>query len=266
MTIKFKTNLRVGSRTIEIEETVETPNQMFERLAYWDSWAIKPPANDVYFRFRVTKEKGFKYYSMVCPSADKEFHFGQLMDGKNTLFPKHKEGWVPRYHAGADEEPEEAHTPAPQASEKTKMAEQDQLWLRLTQSAWGTLVHPQTREAAGDFVFALLSAPKESATVEQLRRGIAAIEKACKQPVILEWAATAWLYERESKSSLATKMEILGLMCRYLHEVGDFQDLLTVLGGDLSKRNRDTVLRVRDNLKSWFTVDTGVLTEADIKF
>lgn len=109
MALKFKFKLQIGGRIIEIEEEVENANAMFERIAFYDQWPTKGPegANDVYFRFRVTKAKGFKYYSLVCPSKDKEFHFGQLSDGKNTLYPKHADGWVNRYHGAPAEEGEE---------------------------------------------------------------------------------------------------------------------------------------------------------------
>lgn len=95
--MKYTRKVKIGDSDITIEEEVRSLHEFWQRMAFWDDMPRECNGNaDVRFKFRVTAEDNYEYYSLYCPSKDMEFRFGQKQDRDKTLFPKWKEGWVKR--------------------------------------------------------------------------------------------------------------------------------------------------------------------------
>ncbi len=270
--------LTVGDDVLAVEHEIGNIKDLFKFHSMFADIPKTGPhgESDLKLCFRKTQE-GFEYYSVVSPKAGMEFMFGQTKVGQE-LFPK---GWVKiqrDIHQPVIEEHNApaATGPAPLAmaasaslttgTASVAVSEADQLRADLTSLVWKTLVAESSKEGGGDFLSALLGAPKATATVEELKRGIAAAHKAIRVPALLEWAAAKWRYESDSKSSLVTKMRVLGLMVRYLDEAGDFQDLMLKIKGDPTQKDSRGIKVVLDNLESWFRPEEGALTDKDVGF
>jgi hypothetical protein len=280
--MKAMLQLSLGDDLLTIESEITNVKDLFKFHSMFADIPKQGPngEDDLHLYYRKTKE-GYEYYSVVSPKAGMEFEFGQAKIG-GELFPK---GWVKiqrgHYIEGVEQETTqavaagkcaqvpartEAATQIAGAPSSPPKTEAQRLGDELSQLLWKTLIVESTKQWAGDFLFALLDAPKAQASVNCLTRGIAAANVAVKQPAMLEWAAAKWRYESDSKASLTTKMHCLGLMVRYLGEAGDFQDLMSVIGGDPSKKSADGIKKMLSNLKSWFEVEAGALTDKDIGF
>lgn len=106
--MRFKFDLRVGDRVIQIEEEVASEHQFFQRMAFWDSIPAAGPNGEADLRFSYRTPKGFEYYAIECRSAGEQFDFGQLKKETKDLFPK---SWTPIQH-GLREERDEWLGPA----------------------------------------------------------------------------------------------------------------------------------------------------------
>lgn len=92
MHVKFEK--KIGMSTFSFDLEVENIKDFFEKVAEYDDLPSVGPngETDLKLVFRTTKEN-HKYYSIVCPTADKEFSFGVSKDNI-SLFPK---GWQDTY-------------------------------------------------------------------------------------------------------------------------------------------------------------------------
>lgn len=100
---------KMGDRQIQIEDEVANEAEAWKVVAFWDSLPQVGPNGQTDLKFSYRTPEGYEYYSIECPSAGKEFKFGQLREGKGKLFPK---DWAPILHGREEFEEEPAPAPA----------------------------------------------------------------------------------------------------------------------------------------------------------
>jgi hypothetical protein len=108
--MKIKFSVKVGDRTIQIEDDVANVAEAWRLVAFWDSLPQAGPAGqgDLKFSYRTPQE--CEYFAIACPSSGQEFKFGQFRKDKDKLFPKH---WAPILHGREEFDEEQAPEPAP---------------------------------------------------------------------------------------------------------------------------------------------------------
>lgn len=108
--MKFKFEVRLGDRVIEIEDEAASAHDVWRKIAFWDSLPSAGPNGEADLRFSHRTPQGYEFFALECRSAGQEFKFGQKKDDKQ-LFPK---GWEPIQH-GADDHEEDSQ-PARQSA------------------------------------------------------------------------------------------------------------------------------------------------------
>lgn len=100
--MKYSFELKLGDRTLRIEDEAEDERAFIRAMSFWDTIPQCGPGGeaDLEFCFRSGKAKNGKpytYYSIVCPSAQMEFIFGQHLENVegNKLFPRDGGKWTP---------------------------------------------------------------------------------------------------------------------------------------------------------------------------
>lgn len=86
--MKFTFDLKIGDRTIRIEEEVAGEHQFWQRMAFWDSLPAAGPNGEADLRFSYRTPKGYEYYALECRPAGQQFDFGQMNKPTKDLFPK----------------------------------------------------------------------------------------------------------------------------------------------------------------------------------
>lgn len=125
--MKFTFDLRLGDRTIRIEDDATTEHELWRKLAFWDSLPTSGPNGETDLRFSYRTPQGFEFFALECRSIGQEFKFGQKKDDKH-LFPK---GWEAMQHGGArdeyEEEPETRRQPPTPPRQASSGAGEDRL-------------------------------------------------------------------------------------------------------------------------------------------
>lgn len=107
--MKFSFDLRIGDRSIRIEEEAADEHEFWRRMAFWDSLPAAGPNGEADLRFSYRTPKGFEYYTLECRSAGMQFDFGQMNKPTKDLFPK---SWSQIQHGQREEREEYQGVPA----------------------------------------------------------------------------------------------------------------------------------------------------------
>lgn len=85
----------IGKQKFTFVLNAATHKEFFEQASFYSSLPEKGPngEEDLQITFRTTKQ-GHTYYSIICPSAKKEYKFGQSQQKPGELFGK---GWEDLY-------------------------------------------------------------------------------------------------------------------------------------------------------------------------
>lgn len=118
--MKFSFEITVGKTKFTIQEDAENHLDFVKKASFFTSLPTHGPNGEDDLELRARKTKKGYYYSIVSPSAKKEFKLGVSQQEPGTLFPK---GWDDLYASNfseADEveeveEKKAAQTPAPTA-------------------------------------------------------------------------------------------------------------------------------------------------------
>lgn len=105
--------VKFGDRQIQIEDEVANQAEAWRVVASWDALPQTGPDGQTDLKFSYRTPQGNEYFAIECPSAGKEFKFGQLREGKGKLFPKH---WAPILHGLEDFDEEPVSKPEPSRS------------------------------------------------------------------------------------------------------------------------------------------------------
>lgn len=103
--MKFRFTKMVGSTQFTFEGEAANPKEFVKQVAFYSAELPSVGPNketDLVFRHRVAK--GFDFYSIECPSANKEAQFGQLKEPKDQMFRK-KWQVIKRIESKEDEPP-----------------------------------------------------------------------------------------------------------------------------------------------------------------
>lgn len=100
MEIQFKR--KIGETEFTFLVQAETHEQFFKQVQFYTKLPTTGPngENDLELRYRKTPKEGYEYFSIVSPSAKKEFKFGQSQQEPGSLFEK---GWEDLYEGNAQQ-------------------------------------------------------------------------------------------------------------------------------------------------------------------
>lgn len=91
--MKFQFKRKIGENEFTFSGEASTHKEFFEKVHFFTAIPTKGPngEEDLQISFRKTPKEGYTYYSLICPSAGKEFIFGQSKNEPGELFDK---GWT----------------------------------------------------------------------------------------------------------------------------------------------------------------------------